>query len=174
MTIEHQIKHLESLRSDAREEIVKRIEQRDKYSVQLTIALTAIVGIAFSRPELTMVLIAAPLSAVYFTVLILYSYRIHGIRAMYIKTQIEPQLADLTGLTAETEWEIFYASRLVPGIRRRFFILALWIVLFVTLAYLAYFWAFEEQTRRVGVAIGIATPIYLAVVAGIHRHFKDI
>jgi hypothetical protein len=66
-----QLSHLEALRTDVRDEIKKRIEQRDKYSIQMTIALGAIVGVAFSKPELQKVLTAAPLISVYFTALIL-------------------------------------------------------------------------------------------------------
>jgi hypothetical protein len=51
--------HLEKLRDDARDEIKRRIEQRDKCSIQLTIALGAIVAVAFSK-NLDKALLAAP------------------------------------------------------------------------------------------------------------------
>jgi hypothetical protein len=56
------IKHLEALREDARDEIKRRIEQRDKYSIQLTIALAAIVAVSFSYPHFGKVLIVAHFS----------------------------------------------------------------------------------------------------------------
>jgi len=89
--------HLEKLRDDVRDEIKKRIEQRDKYSIQLTIALGAIVAFTFRSGSSgsSQALIAAPLVSIYFTVLILYSYRIHKILARYLREEIEPRLAEL-------------------------------------------------------------------------------
>lgn len=128
------IVHLEKLRDDARDEIKRRIEQRDKYSIQLTIALGAIVAVAFSK-NLDKALLAAPLVSIYFTVLILYSYRVHRILARYLRDEIEPELADFYGVPKIKEWETYYQNKdnshkhkVVPGIRLSFFILMLWIV----------------------------------------------
>jgi hypothetical protein len=66
--------HLEALRSDVRDEIKRRIEQRDRYSIQLTLAMGAIVAFAFSKDGFRMALVAAPLVSIYFTVLVLYSH----------------------------------------------------------------------------------------------------
>jgi len=129
--------HLEVLRQDARDEVKRRIEQRDKYSIQLTIALGIIVAVAFGSTRFDKVLIAAPLVSIYFTVLILYSYRIHGILARYLREQIEPELARICGTSPKMEWETFYSSLPAkPGIRRMFFLMALWVVYFLTITYL--------------------------------------
>ncbi len=61
--------HLEAIRSDIRDEIKRRIGQRDSYSVQLTVAVGALAGAAFARVELERALLAAPLVSIYFTVL---------------------------------------------------------------------------------------------------------
>lgn len=132
--------HLESLRQDARLEIKSRIEQRDKYSIQLTIALAALVAVAFSRTGFRRVLLAAPLVSIYFTVLILYSYRVHSILAKYLRQALEPELAKELDVDLSLEWENFYANNAVPGIRRSFFVSALWTV---TLLSLGVLWATE-------------------------------
>jgi hypothetical protein len=151
------IKHLEALREDARDEIKRRIEQRDKYSIQLTIALAAIVAVSFSYPYLGKVLIVAPLVTIYFTVLILYSYRIHTVLASYLRTKIEPELARLCGTPPELEWESFYIVHQVPGIRRTFFILMLWIVCATSLLYL---WMTEGGEAEFRIVLWVATIIY--------------
>lgn len=136
MSQDKAIARLEGLRQDARDEIKRRIEQRDRYSVQLTLALGALAVLAFSKPELKMVLIAAPLLSIFFTVLVLYSYRIHNVLTRYLRDKIEPELARLCGTPVETEWETFYKKQRVPGIRRRFFLISLWVVSILSLGYL--------------------------------------
>jgi hypothetical protein len=130
------IAHLETLRADARDEIKKRIDQRDKYSIQMTIALSVVIGAAFSEQGLQRALIVAPLVAIYFSVLILYSYRVHGVLAKYLRDVLEPELARLCGTKLEFEWENFYLTQYVPGIRRKFFVTALWMVSALSMAYL--------------------------------------
>jgi len=156
-----QIEHLERLREEARDEIKRRIEQRDKYSIQLTIALGAIVGVAFSELRFERVLIVAPLISIYFTVLILYSYRIHGILALYLRSTIEPELAQLCDTELEWEWEHFYQKNAVPGIRRRFLLVALWVVCITSLGYL---WATECGVSEFTVVLFVATLICAVAV----------
>jgi len=134
--LKDQVAHLEILRADARDEIKRRIEQRDKYSIQLTVALSVIVGAAFSEKGLQRVLIAAPLVSVYFSVLILYSYRVHAVLAKYLREVVEPELAQICGTERRWEWEHYYSVEYRPGIRRRFFLTALWVVSTVSMAYL--------------------------------------
>lgn len=130
------LERLGSLWNEARCEIRQRIEQRDKYSIQLTVALAALVAVAFSKPELRRVLLAAPLASLYFTVLILYSYRVHDALARYARDVLEPRIAAAVGNDVKTEWENFYATLHVPGIRRVFFVWALWVVLSLSMIYL--------------------------------------
>jgi hypothetical protein len=49
--------HLEKIRDDIRDEIKRRIDQRDKYSIQLTVVLSAIVGVSFSKPGFEKILL---------------------------------------------------------------------------------------------------------------------
>ncbi|MBN2003157.1 MAG: hypothetical protein JXA21_07340 [Anaerolineae bacterium] len=134
------IEHLEKLREDARGEIKQRISQRDQYSVQQTVALAALVGIAATDafPFAYRVILAAPLISIYFTTLILYSYRIHKMISGYLQKEIEPELAKLCGTSIEREWERFYCANAVPGIRRPFFIGSLWIVCLVSPLYVGF------------------------------------
>jgi len=101
------ITHLEALRQEARDEIKSRIEQRDKYSIQLTIALGEIIAVSFSQDDLRRVLMAAPLVSLYFVVLILYSYRVHEVLALYLKEKLEPALSQRIGTSIELEWGKF-------------------------------------------------------------------
>lgn len=155
------IAHLEVIRSDIRDEIKRRIEQRDKYSIQLTIALGVLVAVSLST-GFGKALIAAPLVSIYFTVLILYSYRVHAILAQYLREAIEPELARWCGTPPEKEWEAYYQCRAVPGIRRTFFLGALWTVCVISPLYL---WMTQEAEFRT--VIVVATVIYFAATIAI-------
>ena len=152
------IAHLESLRADVREEIKKRIEQRDKYSIQLTIALAAIIGFSFARGDQHRILIAAPLVSIYFTMLIMYSYQVHKLLAEYLREAIEPALSDLCGTALDLEWEHYYREHATPGIRRTFFIWALWVV---TLFSMAFLFIEELGNRNFIIILIIASTVYL-------------
>jgi hypothetical protein len=133
---DRKIAHLEKVREDIRDEIKKRIEQRDKYSIQLTIALSAIIALAFSKPDYSGVLIVAPLVSIYFTILIMYSYKIHRAAARYLREKIEPELAFLCGTEVSMEWETYYKKNNVPGIRHWFFLLMMIVITAISLTYL--------------------------------------
>jgi hypothetical protein len=164
MTVERQ-DHLERIREDVRHEIKSRIEQRDKYSIQLTIALAAIIAVAFSQAGFRRVLLAAPLVSIYFTVLILYSYRVHGILAQYLREVLEPRLAEEFGVDLGLEWENFYARNAVPGIRRTFFITSLWVITVLSLAILfAAEWRGADMTFR---AVLLAASLIYLVASGL-------
>lgn len=166
MAEDRAVTHLEALRIDVRDEIKRRIEQRDKYSIQLTIALGALVAIAFSRTDLAKVLIAAPLVSIYFTVLIMYSYSVHSVLALYLREELEPRLADLSGTPVDTEWERFYARHEVPGIRKGFFLAAVWVVSFGSLGYL---WV--AQSSGFLAVLVVTTVIYVAAAGFITVFF---
>jgi len=156
MTEEKAIAHFETLRQDIRDETKRRIEQRDKYSIQLTIALGVLVAVSFSTTGLRMVLIAAPLVSIYFTVLILYSYQVHDVLAKYLREEIEPELARLCGTPPEKEWETYYKTQEVPGIRQWFFLVALWTACALSLLYL---WLAEIEQAGFTV-LSVATAAY--------------
>lgn len=169
MDEERALAHFETLRQDARDEIKRRIEQRDKYSIQLSIALAAIVAVTFSTAGLRAVLIAAPLVSIYFTLLVLYSYRIHHFLAKYLREEIEPELAGLCRISVNKEWENYYkdTAGLMPGIRRQFFLYALWVVSASSLIYL---WL--TGFNQLGAAVlGVATTVYVAADVWITKHF---
>ena len=136
MAQQRAIAHLEAIRQDVRDEVKRRIEQRDKYSVQLTVSLGAIVAVAFAATGFEKVLIAAPLISIYFTVLILYSYSVHDVLALYLREKLEPELARRCGTPPDLEWERYYRGQAILGIRRTFFLIALWAVSVLTMAYL--------------------------------------
>lgn len=169
MSNNHEINHLESIREDIRDEIKKRIEQRNRYSIQLTIALGALTAIAFSKSDRAMVLIAAPLVSIYFTMLILYSYRIHKICAQYMRDKLEPELARLCTSDPELEWETYYSrQRVKPGIRKKFFIFTLWAITILTWIYL-----YVQHTDKLASqnVVGILSLLYIIAVYTITRIF---
>lgn len=162
--------HLEKIKGDIREEIKKRIEQRDKYSIQLTVVLAALVTIAFSERGFQKALLAAPLASIYFTVLILYSYRVHSLLAKYLRAEIEPQLAKGAGSNPALEWETYYQTNAIPGIRKRFFMIALWAVTLLSIALLyAMQWG-DESFRAVLVTAAV---LYVGSCALISAHFWE-
>jgi len=165
------IQHLEALRKDARDEIKRRIEQRDKYSIQLTIALASIVAVSFYRTGFGKVLIVAPLVSIYFTWLILYSYIIHTVLAFYLRSKIEPELARLCGTSPDLEWETFYKTLYVPGIRRKFFLITLWVV---SAASLLYLWLVERKEAWFISVLWVVTIIYILTIIVISITFKKL
>jgi hypothetical protein len=132
------INHLEKLREDIRDEIKKRIGQRDNYSISLTIASGTIMAIAFSASKYKEILIALPLISIYFTVLIMYSYEIHRLAAKYLREEIEPRIAKLCETPISIEWETYYRKNNIPGIRSSFFLMMMIIISVFSLGYLWY------------------------------------
>lgn len=162
------VAHLEGLRADVRDEIKRRIEQRDKYSIQLTVALAAILAVAFSKPELSRVLVAAPLVSIYFTVLILYSYRIHRVLTRYLRDVLEPELAETVGTSVELETETYYSHHAVAGIRRSFFIVALWVTTTSSLVFLM----LSEASGSFGYVLVVLATLYLIACGAITWGFR--
>lgn len=160
--------HLETLRSDIRDEVKRRIDQRDRYSIQLTLSLGAIVAFSFSKDGFRRALIAAPLVSTYFTVLILYSYRIHKLLAKYLREVIEPQLAHASGTKPGDEWERWYATQQSPGIRRWFFLLTLWVVAVLTMGYL---FVAERGDPAFAKVVSVSAAAYLAAASLITKSF---
>lgn len=180
--LDRTIQHLQSLRQDIREEIKYRIQQRDAYSIQMTIALGALVGIAATSiaaqtqsnntasitNSVYRVLIAAPLISIYFTTLILYSYRIHRLLSKYLREVIEPELSRYYKVPINIEWENWYAKNAVPGIRRSFFLGSLWTICILSPLYVA---SSEGWKGTFLLPLGIITIIYFIVVIWITKSF---
>lgn len=136
------INHLEAVRTSMREEILLRIKQRDDFSNYLAVALGTIVTLSFTTNHVIF-LLAAPFASIYFTSMIIHSYEIHVSVMQYLRGIVEPQLAELCGTPPENEWEKFYTTRKKSGIRRSFFISAMW---FVCLASPLYVLIIESKT----------------------------
>lgn len=127
-----ELARLEAIYQELRSEIRQRIEQRDRYSIQMTVSLAAIVAISATRTdqmrEMHRVLLAAPLVSIYYTVLIQYSYAVHSVLSRQLREAIEPAIARLTGVSVEFEIENYYKTHRVPGIRRTFFMTSMWVM----------------------------------------------
>ncbi len=179
---ERALEHYKSIRQDIREEIKYRIQQRDTYSIQMTLALGTLVGVAatsvatqINSTNVTSIinlayraLIAAPLISIYYTILILYSYRVHRLLSQYLREVIEPELARLCSVPIEVEWEKWYSKNAVPGIRRSFFLGSLWAITILSPLYVA----FSEQWQGTFMLpLGIISALYLLVVIWITLTF---
>lgn len=179
---ERALEHFKSLRQDIRDEMKYRIQQRDNYSIQMTLALGTLVGVAatsvatqIQSAKVTSIinlayraLIAAPLIAIYYTTLILYSYRIHRLLSKYLREVIEPELARLSNISIDVEWENWYTKNAVPGIRRSFFLGSLWIITILSPLYVG----FSEQWQGTFLLpLGIISFLYLVVAIWITRSF---
>lgn len=179
---EYSLKHFQNLRQDIREEMKYRIQQRDTYSIQMTLALGTLVGVAATsvatqNPSASVTsilnlayraLIAAPLISIYYTTLILYSYRIHRLLSKYLREVIEPELSRLYESPIDVEWENWYAKNAVPGIRRSFFLGSLWVVCILSPIYIA----FSEQWQGdFLLPLGIVSALYLFTATWITRSF---
>jgi hypothetical protein len=161
-----QIQHLEKLRDDARDEIKRRIQQRDNYSVQQMVALAATIAIAFSNSQFANVLLIAPLASIYFTVLLLYSYLLHDILTKYIRVHLEPELSRLCGTPIKFEFETYYKEENPPGIRKVFFYGIMWVVILTSLSYIWYLnQTSTEQTPKLPSVILIALTVLYPVIA---------
>jgi hypothetical protein len=128
--------HLEAIKQDMRDEIKRRIQQRDQYSMQLTITLGVLAAVSFSQYGSPKFLIVAPLISIYFTYLILSSYRIHRLIVSYLRKDIEPDLANLCHFPPEKEWEVSYNKQQETGYRRLIFVIQLWVISASSLLYL--------------------------------------
>jgi len=126
------------------------------------------VAIAFSPVHFGKIFIVVPLVCIYFTVLILYSYRIHSVLALYLHEKIEPELARLCGTSLEREWETFYGTKYVPGIRRWFFLVALWVM---SVGSLVYLWLVESGQSEFRIVLIVATALYISSLAAITKFF---
>jgi hypothetical protein len=179
---ERALEHFESLRQDIRGEMKFRMQQRDTYSIQMTLALGTLVGVAatsiatqIQSTNVTSIvnlayraLIAAPLISIYYTTLILFSYRIHRLLSKYLREVIEPELSRLCALPIDVEWENWYIKNAVPGIRRSFFFGSLWAITILSPLYVA----FSEQWQGAFLLpLGFISALYVVAAIWVTRSF---
>lgn len=154
------IEHLEKTRALVREELLQRMKQRDTYSIEMTVVIGALgaIGIAISsdkrlEPILLLILIVTPFLALYFTKLIMYSYRVSQVLGDYMKNYIEPQfinifqeyiqIAPINSVNnlenrslwlLQSEWESYRDTRsdtMDRGVRKFFFLYSMLGIFFV-------------------------------------------
>jgi D-glycero-D-manno-heptose 1,7-bisphosphate phosphatase len=169
------INHYENINNDIRDEMKKRIAQRDTYSNQTIIALAAIIAIAFGPLNFDKALIAAPLISIYFTVLILYSYRIHQYLSDYLINVVYSKYEKLyENITITDEWELYHRlNNTKPGIRKRFFKVSMIVVTVIsgTILLLKYRWI-TEFGKIVSFLYGIYSCAILYILLVIFRNEK--
>jgi hypothetical protein len=66
----------------------------------------------------------------------LYSYRVHKVLTKYLREKLEPELASAIGSAIDFELETYYSKHATAGIRKTFFLAALWVVTISSLTYL--------------------------------------
>ena len=169
---ERTLQHFQLLRQDIREEMKYRMQQRDNYSIQMIIALGTLVGIAATsittQIQSNRALIAAPLISIYYTILILYSYRVHRLLSKYLREMIEPELSIRCDISIDFEWENWYIKNAVPGIRKSFFLGSLWVTCILSPLYIA----FSEQWQgSFLLPLAIVSALYLFVAIWITKSF---
>jgi D-glycero-D-manno-heptose 1,7-bisphosphate phosphatase len=151
--------HFEDLRTDGRDEIKRRIQQRDQYSIQLTVTLAAIIAGSTSGSGSPKLLLLAPLAAIYFTKLILTSYRMHDVLAEWLRDVIEPHCSEAFGTPLEIEWETWQRFRETPGIRRKLFVVVQWAVTLISVLLLTYLYWSSNFFK----VIEVVTILYLGI-----------
>ncbi|RED58094.1 hypothetical protein [Cohnella lupini] len=131
------ISHYESIRQDIREEIKLRIRQRDKFAAQMVALLTLIFAFSFTERSGALALAVAPFPSVFYTWMILHSYRKQDWLNRYMREVVEPELTRLCRLDPAREWETYHhAARGRSGTRRSFFLWAMWVVNAGSMTYL--------------------------------------
>ena len=130
--------HYENINSDIRNEIKQRITQRDSYSVQMIVSVGVLLTIAFGNSKYDKVIIALPLFSIYYTMLILYSYKIHKNLTDYLVYELYPIYSTLyEGISIKSEWELYHQiNQTKPGIRKIFFKTSMPIVSIFSFLYL--------------------------------------
>ncbi len=122
------ISHYEGVKQDIREEIKLRIRQRDKFAVQLVFLLTLIIVFALAEGGDSLALAATPLPSVFYTWMILHSYRKQEWLARYLREVVEPELTRLCQVDPTRELETYRHAAKGPGTRKVFFLWAMWVI----------------------------------------------
>ena len=181
---ERAFQHLHNIRNDIRDEIKQRIRQRDQYSNQLIISLGILLSFAASSKidsissdqlasNFHRVSLIAPLVSIYYTVLILYSYRVHKTLAKYLRKVIETKTPTLIEYE-EFKWkksdelENFYNKNSVPGIRKKFFLSSLWIISILSPIYVGFI---ENWTGSFITVVYVVSALYLLCNIAITKFF---
>lgn len=168
--------HLERIHLDGRDEIKRRIAQRDNFSTQLVLAITTSLAIAAAAGDkFVRILLVMPLAAGFFVMMILYSYRIHDRIVGYLRWELEPELALQSGTPIRIQWESYYGRREVPGLRRNFFA---WVLRLSAILFPAFVLAAEWMSGRFGdfffiLSLGLA-PVYGICAEWIVVHDKNL
>ncbi|MCD9022126.1 hypothetical protein [Cohnella silvisoli] len=133
---DRKINHYEKVKEDVRSEIKMRIKQRDYFAIQLVIMLVLLCAVGFADKGYTQVLIVAPLLSVFYTMLILHSYRKHDALARYARDVLDPQLAELCQIDPAHEWHSFDFKTAKSGVLRVFYLWAMWVVCLGSMTFL--------------------------------------
>ena len=157
------LEHLERIRDDVRDEVKKRIRQRDNYSIQHIIALGVVFGASLST-EIQFadeIVLFAPFVSIYFTVLILYSYRSHRFLTTYLIEKIEPLFKELCNSETGIEIETYYKENHIPGTRKIYFYILMCIVIGLSLSY----YGIKNYSDVIGLIIIIGSSISYTVAS---------
>ena len=129
---ELRIKYLMETHKSVSGEIQMRIEQRDKFAIQLITSLGAILTLGFVNIQYSaFMFFLIPLITLFFSIQILYSYEIHNRCHRFLTEEIEPLLGelldfkyyDVNNYMWETYCKIEQQEKVIksPGIRKKFF-----------------------------------------------------
>lgn len=109
---------LKALWEESREEIRQRINQRDKYVVQMMIGFVGVIG-ASRFIDVSSLWVLSPLPLFYYSLMTYHSYLIHKQLARYLSDNLEPKIKDIVRLKEfdYMEYENFFLTEKSVGVR---------------------------------------------------------
>lgn len=175
---EERIRYLEMMRSDLRDEVKQRITQRDNYAVQMVVALGVILVGVLSFNGNTIFLLFAPLVTLYYTFLILASYRVHRKIGDFFRGHLNPEINRICDIPPELDWETFYRStaKKIGGMRIVFFSrVVMWVVNLISISYLLFVEITKEKLDVPKmIFIGIIIIVYLVLMIIVSKEFSKL
>lgn len=138
------LEYLFALHRDLRGEIRDRIAQRDRFAVQFLVAVCAVVSVSIMGFKYAPFFAAfIPVVAIFYFVQISYSYAVHNGISEFLRNHVEPEIARLVDVPAQTRHGMFWETRweflrkirgdFPVGIRQRFFEAAMFVSPFIFL-----------------------------------------
>lgn len=136
-------------------------------SIQMVLALGASFAVAIERFPRSILI--APLISLYYTAMILYSYKIHDIAVRLLREGLEPTLAKMAGTDPALEVETFFHRHGAAGIRRDFF----WGVSIATTVISLLYFAVTQSDFHSRVLLAVASVSYVSGLLWIQFRLRE-
>jgi hypothetical protein len=187
------LEHYDNVRNDMRDEVKRRISQRDRFGIQCFITIGALL---IAATQMHWVLLTIPAIAIYYTMQIFYSYQMHDVIIAYLKNVVEKCTQSL--LRGEEcndeeapqwmEWEEFLEKNrnkentertprkrsMFQAIRRNFFLLVMWVVTIASISGLTLLLHSNDTLHDGGIALVTVSAIYIILnIAITYKFIKE-